>query len=339
MEWYLPLAWGWIIAAAVAMYVILDGFDLGIGILFPFAKDEHERDQMMNTVAPFWDGNETWLVLGGGGLWVAFPKAYAIVMPALYLPVIVMLLALIFRGVSFEFRWVAKPNKSVWNITFAGGSILAAFCQGLILGGLIQGVDVQQQPDVGPQFAGGAFDWFTPFSLLCGVGVVLGYALLGATWLNMKTDAEVARRSRQQAPMLLAAVLVAMGLVSIWTPFAVDRIWDRWFSLPNLLILWPIPLVTVGVAYLVWRGLENGREIGPFFGSIVLFLLGFLGLAISTFPYLVPPHITFWDAAAAPASQIFAGIGVVIMFPIIIGYTVLVYWLFRGKVRAGEGYH
>ena len=339
MEWYLPLAWGWIIAAAVAMYVILDGFDLGIGILFPFAKDEHERDQMMNTVAPFWDGNETWLVLGGGGLWVAFPKAYAIVMPALYLPVIVMLLALIFRGVSFEFRWVAKPNKSVWNITFAGGSILAAFCQGLILGGLIQGVDVQQQPDVGPQFAGGAFDWFTPFSLLCGVGVVLGYALLGATWLNMKTDAEVARRSRQQAPMLLAAVLVAMGLVSIWTPFAVDRIWDRWFSLPNLLILWPIPLVTVGVAYLVWRGLENGREIGPFFGSIVLFLLGFLGLAISTFPYLVPPHITFWDAAAAPASQIFAGIGVVIMFPIIIGYTVLVSWLCRGKGRAGEGYH
>ncbi|GLK79312.1 cytochrome d ubiquinol oxidase subunit II [Methylopila turkensis] len=339
MEWYLPLAWGLIIGAAVAMYVVLDGFDLGIGILFPFTKNEHERDQMMNTVAPFWDGNETWLVLGGGGLWVAFPKAYAVVMPALYLPVIVMLLALIFRGVSFEFRWVAKPNKGVWNVAFAGGSIVAAFCQGLILGGLLQGIDAQVVPGRGVQFAGGALDWLTPFSLLCGVGVTLGYALLGATWLNMKTDGEVARRSRAQAVPLLAATLVAMALVSLWTPFAIDRIWERWFSWPNIGLLWPIPLVTAAVAWGVWKGLENEREIGPFLGSIALFFLGFLGLAISIWPYLVPPTLTFWDAAAAPASQIFMAAGTIVLFPIIIGYTVFVYWLFRGKVREGEGYH
>jgi cytochrome d ubiquinol oxidase subunit II len=339
MEWYLPLVWAWIIGAAVAMYVILDGFDLGIGILFPFTENERERDQMMNTVAPFWDGNETWLVLGGGGLWVAFPKAYAVIMPALYLPVIVMLLALIFRGVSFEFRWVAKPSKGVWNVAFAGGSIVAAFCQGLILGGLIQGIDVQVQPGLGPQFAGGALDWLTPFSLLCGVGVTLGYALLGATWLHMKTDGEVAERSRRQAGPLLFAMLIAMGLVSLWTPLAVDRIWERWFSLPNLLLLAPVPLLTVATAYYVGKGLEGRREIGPFAGSIALFLLGFMGLAISTYPYLVPPHITFWDAAAAPESQIFMGAGVIVLFPIIIGYTAFVYWIFRGKVREGEGYH
>lgn len=339
MEWYLPLVWAWIIGAAVAMYVVLDGFDLGIGILFPWAADEHERDQMMNTVAPFWDGNETWLILGGGGLWVAFPKAYAVIMPAVYLPIIVMLLALIFRGVSFEFRWVAKPNKGVWNVAFAGGSIVAAFCQGLILGALVQGVNVAEIEGRGAQFAGGALDWLTPFSLLCGVGVVLGYALLGATWLNMKTDGEVAARSRRQAPALLAAVIVAMGLVSVWTPLSIDRIWERWFNLPNFFLLAPIPLLAAGVTFLVWRGLEAGREIGPFFGSIALFLLGFLGLAISTFPYLVPPHLTFWDAAAAPASQIFMGAGVIVLFPIILGYTAFVYWIFRGKVRAGEGYH
>ena len=339
MEWYLPIVWAWIIGAAVAMYVVLDGFDLGIGILFPWASDEHERDQMMNTVAPFWDGNETWLILGGGGLWVAFPKAYAVIMPAVYLPIIVMLLALIFRGVSFEFRWIAKPNKRVWNISFSGGSIVAAFCQGLILGALIQGVNVAEIEGRGAQFAGGTLDWLTPFSLLCGVGVVLGYALLGATWLYMKTDGEVAERSRRQAPRLLAAVTVAMGLVSLWTPLAIDRIWDRWFSLPNFLLLAPIPALALIVAWLVWRGLDARREIGPFFGSIALFLLGFLGLAISTFPYLVPPHLTFWDAAAAPASQIFMGAGVIVLFPIILGYTAFVYWIFRGKVRAGEGYH
>jgi cytochrome bd ubiquinol oxidase subunit II len=289
---------------------------------------------MMNSIAPFWDGNETWLVLGGGGLWVAFPQAYAVIMPALYLPVIVMLLGLIFRGVAFEFRWVALTSKKYWNFAFAGGSTLAAFCQGLILAGLLQGIKVQNGV-----FAGGSFDWATPFAVLCGLGVVTGYALLGATWLVMKTDAVVAERARAQAKLLLLAVLAFMAVVSVWTPLAFERIAARWFSTPNIYFLWPVPLITALVALMIWRWLDERREIPPFLASIALFLLGYLGLVISTFPYLVPPVLTIWQTAAAPASQIFMLLGTVALLPIIFGYIVFVYWLFRGKVREGEGYH
>ena len=334
MEWYLPVIWAALIGTAVAMYVILDGFDLGIGILFPFAEKEGERDQMMNSVAPFWDGNETWLVLGGGGLWVAFPQAYAVIMPALYLPVIVMLLALIFRGVSFEFRWVAATSKKYWNFAFAAGSMLAAFCQGVILGGLIQGISVENGA-----FAGGAFDWATPFALVCGAGVVAGYALLGATWLVMKTEGAVATRARKQGKVLVLAVLAFMGLVSLWTPLAFERIADRWFSLPNIYFLWPVPMLTALTAMSLWRWLNDGREVLPFFAAIALFLFGYFGLVISVFPYLVPPSLTIWQTAAVPASQLFTLIGTLIMLPIILGYVAFVYWLFRGKVRPGEGYH
>jgi cytochrome d ubiquinol oxidase subunit II len=334
MEWYLPVIWAALLGTAVAMYVILDGFDLGIGILFPFAKTERERDQMMNSVAPFWDGNETWLVLGGGGLWVAFPQAYAVIMPALYLPVIVMLLGLIFRGVAFEFRWVALTSKKYWNFAFAAGSTLAAFCQGAILAGLLEGIKVENGV-----FAGGPFDWATPFAVLCGLGVVTGYALLGATWLVMKTDGVVAERARIHAKLLLLAVLAFMAVVSIWTPLAFERIAARWFSTPNIYFLWPVPLLTAFVALMIWRWIDQDREIPPFLASIALFLLGYLGLVISTFPYLVPPVLTIWQTAAAPASQIFMLLGTVALLPIIFGYIVFVYWLFRGKVREGEGYH
>jgi cytochrome bd ubiquinol oxidase subunit II len=334
MEWYLPVIWAAVIGTAVALYVIFDGFDLGTGILFPWAKSERERDQMMNSVAPFWDGNETWLVLGGGGLWVAFPRAYAVIMPALYLPVIVMLLALVFRGVAFEFRWIAATSKKYWNFAFAAGSTVAALSQGVILGGLIQGIKVENGV-----FAGGHFDWATPFALLCGIGVVAGYALLGATWLVMKTDAAVAERARGQAKALLIAVLAFMVAVSVWTPLAFERIAVRWFSVPNILFLWPVPLLTALTAFLIWRWIEGGREIPPFLGAIVLFLLGYLGLVISTFPYLVPPSLTLWQTAAAPSSQLFLLVGTVPLLPIILGYVVFVYWIFRGKVREGEGYH
>lgn len=334
MEYYLPVIWGALIGTAVALYVIMDGFDLGIGILFPFTKEERERDQMMNSVAPFWDGNETWLVLGGGGLWVAFPKAYAVIMPALYLPIIGMLLALIFRGVAFEYRWVSKPGHRVWDAAFTFGSTLAAFLQGCVLGGLIQGIKVENG-----QFAGGALDWLTPFSLLTGVCVVLGYALLGAAWLNMKTEGAVQRRAHRHIPLLLVAVLVGMAIVSLWTPLISERISQRWFSTPNIYYLWPVPLVTALWAVGVMQALRKGSEILPFVGVIGLFLLGYLGLAISTVPYLVPPHLTFWDAAAAPASQIFLLIGTLFLLPMVLGYTAFVYWIFRGKVREGEGYH
>ena len=334
MEWYLPVIWAGLIGTAVALYVILDGFDLGTGVLFPFAKTERERDQMMNSIAPFWDGNETWLVLGGGGLWVAFPRAYAVIMPALYLPVIVMLLALVFRGVSFEFRVVAIASKKYWNFAFAAGSTLAAFCQGLILGGLIEGIKVENGA-----FAGGPFDWATPFGCLCGLGVVVGYALLGATWLAMKTEGEVAERARLQAKGLLLGVLAFMAVVSIWTPLAFERIAARWFSTPNIFFLWPVPLLTALTALLAWRWLDAQRDAPPFLASIALFLLGYVGLVISTYPYLVPPVLTIWQAAAAPKSQLFMLIGTVVLLPIILGYVVFVYWVFRGKVRAGEGYH
>jgi cytochrome bd ubiquinol oxidase subunit II len=334
MEWYLPVIWAALLGTAVALYVILDGFDLGIGILFPFAKEERERDQMISSIAPFWDGNETWLVLGGGGLWVAFPRAYAVIMPALYLPVIVMLLGLIFRGVAFEFRTVADTSKKYWTFAFAAGSTLAAFCQGLILGGLIQGIKVENGA-----FAGGAFDFATPFALVCGLGVVTGYALLGACWLTMKTEGAVAERARRDAKLLLLGVLAFMAIVSLWTPLQFPRIAQRWFSTPNILFLWPVPAITALTAYLAWRWLEAGRDVPPFIAAIVLFMLGYLGLAISIAPYLVPPTITFWDAAAAPASQIFMLLGTLPLLPIILIYTGFVYYVFRGKLREGEGYH
>jgi cytochrome d ubiquinol oxidase subunit II len=334
MESYLPVIWAALIGVAVILYVVTDGFDLGIGILFPFTRSERQRDVMMNSVAPFWDGNETWLVLGGGGLWVAFPKAYATIMPALYLPVIVMLLALIFRGVAFEFRWVAKPNHRLWDAAFIGGSTVAAFSQGLVLGGLIQGVDVRDG-----QFAGGAFDWLTPFSLFCGVALIAGYALLGAGWLMLKTEGEIERRAREQAKVLLVMVLAAMLVVSLWTPLLSTQIAERWFTMPNLIYLAPVPLLTVALALLAWRGIDADHSGTPFFATIGLFVLGFVGLAISWFPYLVPPSLTIWETAAAPASQIFLLLGAVALLPLILGYNVILHWVFRGKVREGEGYH
>ena len=334
MEWYLPVIWAAVIGVAVAMYVILDGFDLGLGLLFPFARSERERDQMMNSVAPFWDGNETWLVLGGAGLFVAFPRAYAIIMPAFYLPVILMLLGLVFRGVAFEFRWIAVSSKPVWNVGFTAGSAVAGFCQGLILGGLIQGIKVENGA-----FAGGAFDWATPFSVLCGFGVLAGYALLGATWLVLKTEGAVAERARAQAKLLLILVLAFMAAVSVWTPLALERIAARWFSLPNILLLWPVPLLTALVALAGWRWLDAGRELLPFVAAIALFLLGYLGLVISSYPYLVPPTLTVWQTAAHPASQIFMLLGTAALLPLILGYVAFIYWIFRGKVREGEGYH
>jgi cytochrome d ubiquinol oxidase subunit II len=255
-------------------------------------------------------------------------------MPAFYLPVIVMLLALVFRGVAFEFRFVANTSKKYWNFAFSAGSTLAAFCQGAILGGLVQGVRVENGV-----FAGGPFDWATPFALMCGLGVVTGYALLGATWLVMKTEGPVAERSRAQAQWLLLGVLGFMGIVSLWTPLAFPPIRERWFALPNILFLWPVPLITALTAFKAWRWLEQGRDVRPFFAAIVLFMLGYAGLAISVSPYLVPHSITIWDAAAAPASQIFMLLGTLPLLPIILIYTGFVYYLFRGKLKEGEGYH
>jgi len=329
----LPLIWAALIGVAVAFYVVLDGFDLGIGMLFPFAKDDVERDRMLASIAPYWDGNETWLVLGGGGLLVAFPRAYSIIMPAFYLPLMIMLLALVFRGVTFEFRAIAQ-RKPLWNAVFAGGSTLAGFCQGLVLGGLVQGVKIENGA-----YAGGPFDWATPFGLLCGLGVVAGYALLGACWLMLKTDGDMAVRAAAKAKVLLIAVLVFMAAVSIYTPLAFPRIAQRWLTMPNLIYLSPVPIVTALVAFAQWRWIEARRDAAPFLAGIALFLLGYLGLVISTFPYIVPPTLTVQEAAAAPSSQMFMLIGTLVLLPFVLGYTALTYWLFRGKVREGAAYH
>ncbi|MBI2713942.1 MAG: cytochrome d ubiquinol oxidase subunit II [Rhizobiales bacterium] len=333
MEWYLPVIWAGVIGTAIAMYVILDGFDLGIGILFPFTRSESERDQMMRSIAPFWDGNETWLVLGGAGLLVAFPRAYAVIMPAFYLPVIVMLLALVFRGIAFEFRIVSR-SKSKWNVAFVIGSTLAALAQGVILGGMIEGIPVRDGA-----YAGGSFHWATPFAIVCGVALIAGYALLGATWLVMKTEGPVAERARRQSKILLLAMLGFMAAVSLWTPLAEPRIAARWFSAPNIYFLWPVPVVTALTAFACWRWIEQRRDVPPFLAAIALFMLGYFGLVISNFPYLVPPSLTVWDTAAAPASQIFMLFGTLLLLPFVLGYVAFIYWLFRGKVREGESYH
>jgi cytochrome d ubiquinol oxidase subunit II len=248
-------------------------------------------------------------------------------------PVIVMLVALVFRGIAFEFRHVSR-SKTGWNIAFAVGSTLATLAQGIILGGLIQGVPVKDGA-----FSGGSFDWATPFAFVCGLSLIAGYGLLGATWLVMKTEGPVAEKARAHAKALLVAVLASMLVVSLWTPLTEPRIATRWFSLPNFYFLWPVPSVTALIAYLEWRWLEARRDVLPFLATMALFLLGYLGLVISNFPYLVPPSLTIWDTAAVPASQIFMLLGTLLLLPIVIGYIVFIYWLFRGKVREGESYH
>ncbi len=324
----LPLIWGLLIATAVFLYVLLDGFDLGCGILFPFAPSDKCRNRMMNSIAPFWDGNETWLVLGGGGLFAAFPVAYAILMPALYLPVILMLLGLIFRGVAFEFRFKASDkDRKLWDIAFHGGSLLAAFMQGVILGNFVQGVEVD-----GRNFAGGALDWANGFAIVTGISLVFGYALLGATWLVMKTEDETQRWARAAAQYVLVFVAVAMAVVSVAMPFVEEWITDLWFSLPNFFYLLPIPLLTLVAFIWLWRDLnDTTHENRPFFLSIAVFLLGYLGLAISLYPWVVPFEFTIWEAAAASTSQSLLLVGTAVFLPIILAYTAYSYYIFRGK--------
>lgn len=330
----LPLIWAGVIAFGIFMYVVMDGFDLGIGILFPFIRDKEERDAMMNTVAPIWDGNETWLVLGGAGLFAAFPLAYSVVLTALYLPLIIMLIALIFRGVAFEFRFKAKRTRYVWDAAFIGGSLVATFAQGVVLGAFIEGIKVADR-----QFAGGAFDWLAPFPLFCGAGLVAGYAMLGCAWLLMKTEGRLQRKMYKLMLPLTCLLLLFISAVSIWTPLAQPAIAQRWFTLPNLFYFIPVPtLVAVTVLGIV-RAIQLKKDTQPFVLTLALIALAYVGLAISLWPNIVPPSLSIWDASAPPSSQAFALVGVTIMVPIILIYTAYSYYVFRGKVKVGEGYH
>lgn len=329
----LATAWAFIIAFAVLMYVVMDGFDLGIGILFPTLKRGDERSQAMNAIAPVWDGNETWLVLGGGGLLAAFPLAYAIILPATYPPVIAMLLGLVFRGVAFEFRWRDPRHERFWDFAFFAGSLIAALSQGIILGAILQGIDVD-----GRSYGGGWLDWLSPYSLLTGAGVVAGYCLLGATFLAMKVTGRAEEHAYAMAKRAAIATLALMGAVSAATPFLFRQYFDRWFEWPNILFAASVPFVTAILFFLLFRSLKQKHRYRPFLIALGLFLLGMAGLGISMFPYIVPDSVTIWQAAAPERSQIFMLIGTAIIMPIILIYTGWAYWVFRGKV-AEDGYH
>jgi cytochrome bd ubiquinol oxidase subunit II len=334
MAFDLAFIWAGLIAFAVLAYVILDGFDLGLGIVFPAIKGEANRDLAMNTVAPVWDGNETWLVLGGGGLFAVFPLAYAVVMPALYAPIIVMLLALIFRGVAFEFRWRTKRGKFLWDLSFFGGSLVAAFAQGVALGALVQGIAVE-----GRQYAGGNWDWLSPFSVLTGIGLVCGYTLLGAAWLVMKTEGYVRERASGIAWIAGGATFVLIGIISLVTPFLNPLYLERWFEVPNVFFTVWVPALLLVAAYFFVRGLREGRDAWPFLASLAMFVLSFIGLGISFYPYMVPPSLTIWEVAAPEASLWFLLVGALVLIPMILAYTGYAYWVFRGKIDPEHGYH
>jgi cytochrome d ubiquinol oxidase subunit II len=330
----LTIIWAFIIAFAVAAYVVMDGFDLGIGILFPFFRVGRERDQAMNAIAPVWDGNETWLVLGGGGLLAAFPLAYAIILPALYAPLIAMLLGLVFRGVAFEFRWRDEDHRRWWDSGFFLGSLVATFAQGITLGALLQGITVE-----GRAYAGGWWEWLTPFSLLVGAGLVAGYALLGAGWLIWKTEGAIQEDARRFARLLAPALLVAIGAVSLATPFVEPRYFQRWFEWPGLLATAFMPFLVGLTALSLWWSLhQRSRDWLPFALTLTLFLLSMAGLAISIWPDVIPGRVSIWQAAAPYSSQLFMLVGAAVLVPLILAYTAWSYWVFRGKVGE-EGYH
>ena len=329
----LTIIWAFLIAFAVAMYVVMDGFDLGIGILFPGFTVGKERDQAMNAVAPVWDGNETWLVLGGGGLMAAFPLAYAIILPALYAPLMAMLLGLVFRGVAFEFRWRDPGHRKWWDAGFCLGSVIATFAQGITLGALLQGITVE-----GRAYDGGWWEWLSPFSLLTGASLVVGYALLGSAWLIWKTEGLIQADARRFARLLTPALLVAIGAVSLYTPFVEPQYFQRWFEFPGLLVTVPMPLLIGLVAFALWRSLDWRRDWLPFLLTLMLFLLSMAGLAISIWPDIIPGRVSIWQAAAPESSQIFMLVGAAVLIPLILAYTAWSYWVFRGKVGE-DGYH
>jgi cytochrome d ubiquinol oxidase subunit II len=330
---FVPI-WTLILGIAVFFYVLLDGFDLGVGILYGFAPNAAARNTLMASIAPIWDGNETWLVFGSLGLFAAFPLAFAIIIPAVYFPILVMLLALVFRGVAFEFRFRDAEHKTFWDHAFNSGSVIATLAQGIVLGSIVQGFQVD-----GRAFTGSSFDCLTPFSILTGVALLFGYGLLGSGWLILKTEGELQETARRQGRVCLIGVLASIGIVSVWTPIINPAIAARWFVVPNILYLAPIPIATVAVAVLTRRALRDRSEVFPFAGGVCLFALSYLGIATSLYPMIVPPHFTLWQAASSGRTQAFLLVGALVLLPVILMYTSWSYWVFRGKVRSDIGYH
>ncbi|MET3824303.1 MULTISPECIES: cytochrome d ubiquinol oxidase subunit II [Burkholderia] len=335
MQIDLPVVWAAIIGLGVFIYVMLDGFDLGIGLLFPFFDAKAERQVMLDTVAPVWDGNETFLVLGGAGLYGAFPVVYSTLLPANYLPLVLMLVGLIFRGAAFELRAKATRTQHLWDLAFIGGSALAAFCQGIVLGSLLQGIKIENH-----QFAGGPFDWLSPFSLLCGIGVLVTYATLGCGWLILKVDGELQRKMRVLMKPLAGVLLAVMGVVSLWTVIGLPAVAHRWFGSGNLGWFLPVPILVAACVWGIFHTVKRQHEATPFLLTLALVFLGYTGLVISIWPNIVPPSLTIWEASSSHSSQLFALVGTVIVLPVILVYNAMQYRVFRGKVREGDiGYH
>lgn len=326
--------WTFIIGLGVFLYVLLDGFDLGVGILWGFAPAE-SRPTVMNSIAPVWDGNETWLILGGVALLSVFPLAFAIIIPAVYFPVLLMLLALVFRGVAFEFRFRQPWLSRFWAGGFCVGSGLAAFAQGAILGAILQGFKVE-----GRAFVGTSWDWLTPFSVVTGLALMAGYGLLGAGWLIIKTEGDLQVWARRMGRRCLVGVLAATLVVSIWTPWSDAAIAARWFTFPQALLFAPVPILTALIAYGAWRALEGrGGDTAPFIAAIGLFFMSYTGIAVSLWPMIVPHHYTLWQAASSEGTQAFLLVGTLVLLPVILMYTAWSYWVFRGKMRGDVGYH
>ncbi|MDQ0086479.1 cytochrome d ubiquinol oxidase subunit II [Variovorax boronicumulans] len=330
-----PVVWAAIIGLGVFIYVMLDGFDLGIGLLFPFIESKSDRQVMLNTIAPVWDGNETFLVLGGAGLYCAFPVVYSTLLPANYLPLILMVIGLIFRGAAFELRAKARRTRNIWDLAFIGGSALAAFCQGIVLGSLLQGIRIADG-----HFVGGAFDWLSPFSLFCGIGVLLTYATLGCGWLILKTEGELQRKMRRLMGPLASVLLAVIAIVSLWTVIGLPAVAERWFGSGNLIWFLPVPILVLVCVWGIFRSVRLKHEVAPFLLTLALCFLGYSGLIISIWPNIVPPSLTIWEASSTHSSQLFALVGTVIVLPVILVYNAMQYRVFRGKVREGDiDYH
>lgn len=320
--------WAGLIAFAVLAYVVLDGFDLGVGILFPFISSGEDRDTAMNSIAPVWDGNETWLVLGGGGLLAAFPLAYATVLSALYIPITLMLLALAFRGVAFEFRWRTTKRRWIWDISFIVGSTVAAFAQGLTLGALVEGLDIADRA-----YQGAPWDWLSGFSVLTGLALVVGYALLGACWLTAKTSGQLEARMRHMGFRVAIVTFCLIGAVSLATPFLHESYFERWFRWPTIGFSFLVPVLLGGCAFVLMRDLGQGSGWRAFFAAIGVFVLCFIGLGISFYPFIVPHALSITEAAAPDDSLAFLLFGAAVLIPMILGYTAYSYYVFRGKTE------
>ncbi|OTA16236.1 cytochrome d ubiquinol oxidase subunit II [Xenorhabdus vietnamensis] len=331
----LPLIWFLIIIFSTMMYIVMDGFDLGIGILYPTIKEKSDRDLMMNSVAPVWDGNETWLVLGGAGLFGAFPLAYAVILDALAIPLTIMLLGLIFRGVAFEFRFKATPrHQHLWDKAFIIGSILATFMQGVVVGVVIEGFPVENRV-----YTGSYLDWLAPFPLFCGFGLAIAYALLGCGWLVMKTEGHLQQQMYRVLRPLALLMLTIITIISIWTPLSHSTIAGRWFSLPNLFFFMPVPLLVLWSSWQLLKANQKSSHYTPFLAALLLIFMGFTGLGISIWPNIIPPFISYEEAASPPQSLGFMLVGALFIIPIILTYTFWSYYVFRGKITHEQGYH